>query len=98
MHRRLTQPLKANSGTSIKRRIPRSKNFTFIAGPPLALAIRLLRRRGEELEAGPALCDIEENPENEDAAEDSSGERWKAEAASHSSWLKPEEELEVRRT
>ena len=86
-----------------------------MVGQPLAFAITLLRRRGEGFEAAaPAspLCD-EENPENEDAAEDSSAEpeRWKTtEAAALDSWtrsppplshswlLKPEEELEVRRT
>ena len=45
----------------------------------------------------PPLSD-EENPENEDAADDSSSvEQWKAAEASDS-WLKPDEELEVRRT
>ena len=83
-----------------------------MVGQPLKFVIRLLRRRGEGFEeALPAspLCD-EENPENEDAADDSSAEpeRCKTEAAldlwipppppSHSWLLKPEEEFEVRRT
>ena len=86
-----------------------------MVGQPLAFAITLLRRRGEGLEVAPPaspLCD-DENPENEDAADESSAEpeRCKTtEAAALDSWtrpppplshswlLKPEEELEVRRT
>ena len=49
---------------------------TLMVGQPFTFIIRLLRRRGEGLEVAPPaspLCE-EENPENEDAAEDSSAE------------------------